>query len=173
MLQRKFHLDGTALRIHRRCDGEHARCKTLAGKGIGHYRGLLPRLQLVQKTFIHLGHQLGGPCQRQAEQGLAGLHDLPGLDRAHQHAGIGWRDQSSLRQAGLGRHGGRLGQRQLRLRLHHIGTGIGIGLHLRLRAELLRPRHIHRPAGLVELRGAVEPLGHQLLHPRQAGVCGL
>ncbi len=130
--------------------------KRWRGKGIGHHCSLLPRLQLVQKTFIHLGHQLGGPGQRQAEQGLAGLHDLPGLDRAHQHAGIGRRDQRGLRQAGLRRHGGRLGQRQLRLRLHHIGTGIGIGLHLRLRAELLRPRHIHRPAGLVELRGAVE-----------------
>ena len=43
----------------------------------------------------------------------------------------------------------------------------------RVRTELLRPCHVHRPACLVELRRAVKPLGHQLLHPRQAGAGGL
>ena len=129
----------------------------------------MARQQLVQKTFVHLGHQLGGPGQRQAEQGLARLHDLPGLDVAHQHAGIGRGYQRGLCQAGLGRHRGRPGQRQLRLRLDHVSAGIGVGLDLCLRAQLLRLGHIDGALRLIELRGAVEPLGHQLLHPRQTG----
>ena len=64
VLQRKFHLDGTALRIHRRCDGEHARGKALAGKSVGYHRGFLSRLQLVEKALIHLRHQLRGSGQR-------------------------------------------------------------------------------------------------------------
>ena len=173
MLNRKLHLNGTALRIHRRRDGQHAGRKALPRKGIGDHPGRLAQLQLLQKTFIHLGHQLRGPGQRQAEQGLARLHDLPRLHLTHQHARIGGGHQRGLRQAGLRSHRGRLGQRPLGLGLGHVSARIGSGLQLRLRAELLRPRHVHRPACLVELRRAVKPLGHQLLHPRQAGAGGL
>jgi hypothetical protein len=61
------------------------------------------------------GLQLRGARQRQAQQGLAGLHDLPGLHRARQHPGIGRRQHHGLRQPRPGRLRGRLRQRQLRL----------------------------------------------------------
>ena len=173
MLNRKLHFNGTALRIHRWSDGQHAGCKALLRKGIGHHPGRLAQLQLFQKSLVHLGHQLRGPGQRQAEQGLARLHDLPRLHLTHQHARIGGGHQRGLCQAGLCSHRGRLGQRQLSLGLGYLSARVGVGLQLRLRAELLRPRHVHRPACLVKLRGAVKPLGHQLLHPRQAGAGGL
>ena len=173
LLDGELHLNGAALRIHRRRDGQHTGRKALPRKGIGHHPGRLAQLQLLQKTFIHLGHQLRGPGQRQAEQGLARLHDLPRLHLTHQHACIGGGHQRGLGQAGLGSHRGRLGQRPLGLGLGHVGTRIGSGLQLRLRAELLRPRHVHRPARLVKLRRAVKPLGHQLLHPRPVGAGGL
>ena len=173
LLNGKLHLNGAALRIHRRSDGQHAGCKALRRKRIGHHPGRLTQLQLFQKSLVHLGHQLRGPGQRQAEQGLARLHDLPRLHLTHQHARIGGGHQRGLCQAGLCSHRGRLGQRQLGLGLGHLGARIGSGLQLCLRTELLRPCHVHRPACLVKLRGAVKPLGHQLLHPRQAGAGGL
>ena len=81
--QRKFDLDGTALCIDGRRQAQHAGGKAPVRKGIGHHGGVLARAQLVQKKFVHLGDQLCWPGQRQAQQRLAGLHDLARLYFPH------------------------------------------------------------------------------------------
>ena len=170
--QGKLHLDGAALRIYRRRNAEHARGKALVGKRIGHHAGGLADLQLLQKTLVHLGHQLRGPGQRQTEQGLARLHDLPRLYGTQQHARIGGGTQRGLCQPGLGRGNARARQLQLCLRLHHLGAHIGIGLHLGSSTARLGLGHIHRTAGLIQLGSAIEALHHQLLRAHQRGLGG-
>jgi hypothetical protein len=57
--------------------------KALAGKGVGHHAWRAGRPATAPENVRPPGPPAAGPGQRQAQQGLAGLHDLPGLHRAH------------------------------------------------------------------------------------------
>ncbi len=161
--------DGAALRVHRRRQAEHPRRKSLPRKGVGDSLLHSGRAATAAGSVRPLGRRAasGRPAPK-PNKALPGCTICPGSTARCSTRASGRGAQCGLREARLRRRRGGSGHPGLCLRTtrlkypHRHWPALG-----RWRcAPAPAPRWL-RGAYLVELRRTVEPLGHQLLGPRQ------